>query len=116
MSKLDEGRHTVWAIPRVETLDELNAPTWVSGEPVKVRCLVQLMSAEEKQSLGIQSAAVYQIIARKWPWDMHTQVIWEGFDDEWPGRRWVQNGEAKRYGTGYFTKHVVVNIEAREAE
>lgn len=116
MSKLDIGRHTVWAIPHEETLDEYEAPVWTEGEPVKVPCIVQVMSSEEQMQLGLQANTVYQIMVRAWPWNMHTEVIWEGFDGEWPNRRWTQQGDPKRYGTGYFTKHVVVTIKAKDAE
>lgn len=116
VAKMDEGRHTIWVIPRVQTRDEYNSPTWTDGEPVKVRCLVQVMSSDEQMALGLQAKTTYQIYARSWPWDMHSKVIWEGFDGEWPNRKWAQQGEAKRYGTGYFTQHCTVNIQALEAE
>lgn len=107
MGLLSKGRTEVTVTPTERTRDDLGAPVRTPGAPVVRRGIVEPVTAAEiAADPGLRADTEYRFIGRgPWPGGPRSKVTWAG-------RSWEQIGEARVYGTGRRTAHVVVLIKA----
>ncbi|WP_237211820.1 hypothetical protein [Rothia nasimurium] len=115
MGILSNLPHRCSVVPKTK-VEGRHGVEMVDGEPIEVPCFVQAVSAEELESEGLQVATAYRVFATAWPGGPYSTVIYEGDLGQWPGRRWSQVGEARRFGHSSRTSHYSVIISAKDAE
>lgn len=102
MSLLD-GNEDVVVQLMARGADADGNPAGVVVGEVAVRCAVQSTASAEDSSRGTEIDTTYKVIARSWPGDERSRVVWRG-------RTWDTVGEPLRYGRSRLTGHVTLTI------
>ncbi|MFE3220244.1 phage head completion protein [Streptomyces antimycoticus] len=106
MSLLDNGNETISVYPQERSTDDRGNQVWhPSTTPVRVRCRVQPVDADEPAVAGQASVTTYRVIARDAPLGPWARV-------EWDGRTWDVVGEPRRYNGSPATRHIDAVIRA----
>lgn len=105
------GRDVVLVWPEVEATDgDGNPIRKPAAAPVRVRGIVQPVSAEEAEALGQVVTTIYRLTARTLPAGAFARV-------EWAGRAWDVVGEPQRHvGASPATRNDSVLLRARSPE
>ncbi len=107
MSLLTNPPHVAVVQGRVKSKDDEGATVYTdSGAAFSVPCSVQPLSAAESNIDGLQALTKRLIVARTWPGDILSTVIYDGYD-------WDTVGDPQHHNMSPRTDHWEVVIEKR---